>query len=101
MMKVVLFAAVLALSGCVSKEILPEHSPRLTTAQNSDGLVSMSWKSEVGYKYWIYVMDPADHVWSPLKGVDAFRGTGEIITFRDKRNPRLPLPWYSLRSEKL
>lgn len=100
MMKLLLLLASLALAGCVSKPILPEHCPRVTTAQNSDGEVTVSWKSETGYAYRIYVLDETDHSWNPLKGVGRFVGTGETITVSDRRNPDTPLPWYSLRSEK-
>lgn len=100
-MRSLLFAVVLVVAGCVSTPVLPEHSPRVVTAQNSDGLVTLSWKSEAGYAYWIYVLDEKNNSWKPLKGVDRFIGTGKVISISDQRKPGAPLPWYSLRSKKL
>ncbi|MCF7816887.1 MAG: hypothetical protein K9M54_03295 [Kiritimatiellales bacterium] len=101
MMRSLLLAAVLVLVGCVSTPILPEYSPRVITVQNSDGLVTLSWKSETGYAYRIYFLNEKDNTWKPLKGVDQFIGTGKSITISDQRRPGDRLPWYSVRAKKL
>ena len=98
--RAVVLCAWMVCAGCVSQIIEPEHIPRVTTSQTSDGVVTLSWKSDVGYNYKIYIMSPDDRQWRPLKGVAMFRGTGDLISIQDQRNLRAPLPWYSVRAEK-
>lgn len=88
------------LSGCVRQTVLPEYSPRVTTAQNSDGMVTLSWLSRVGYTYTIHIRHAASGPWEPLRNAPVVRGTGKVITITDKRHPRAPLPWYTVRAEK-
>lgn len=95
-----LMISILVSAGCVRETIEPEYSPRVTTSQNSDGLVTVSWESDLGYDYILQAMDPDVRQWIPVKGGKRYRGTGEVITVQDKRDPRKPLPWYSARAEK-
>ncbi len=98
--RVVLAFGIILLAGCVSKEVEPPHQPRLVISQAKDGVVTLSWNSEVGYKYAIDYMDPQDKRWKPLPGKDAFRGTGETISVRQPCNPQLPTPWFNIRYSK-
>ncbi len=93
----VIFSASL-FSGCVSEVVEPEHTPRLTVAQSSDGTVALSWKSEVGYKYRVVWLDPdkQEEGWKALEKADVVQGTGNVVTVYDKRNPRRALPWYNI-----
>ena len=93
-----LMIGVLGSAGCVREIIEPEHSPRVTTSQNGEGLVTVSWKSNPAYDYILHAMDPDSHQWNPVKGATWHRGTGEVITVQDKRNPRETIPWYSVHS---
>jgi len=97
---VLVLMCALSLAGCVSERIEPAHSPRVTTAINSDGIVTLSFESRAGYDYRLFIMDSDTRQWSPVQGVGVIRGTGETITIQDRQNPRKPLPWYSVRSEK-
>ncbi len=83
-------------AGCVSKQVEPAHTPRLMMARDSSGWVTLSWKSEPGYKYRIEVMDPKTNQWVPLPGADVFHGKGETITHMVRSNPRMPAPWFNL-----
>jgi len=87
-------------AGCVRQTIEPEYHPRVSTSQNSDGLVTLSWETRVGYDYSLFVVNPETREWQPLKGSKVYPGTGESITVTDRRNPRQPLPWYSVRAQK-
>jgi hypothetical protein len=97
---ILLLIGLLSTAGCVSERIEPEHSPRVTTAQNSEGLVTLSWKSELGYDYRIFFLNADTRQWHQMPGSKVYRGTGDVITIQDRRNPRLPLPWYSVRADK-
>ena len=68
----------LLISGCVSQPVEKEYTPILMIAQNSDGAVTLSWESVVGYRYRLYLMDKGDTEWTPFG--HAFDGTGELIS---------------------
>jgi hypothetical protein len=87
-------------TGCVSKEIEPADIPRVSTSQNSKGIVTLSWASKKGYTYRLLMRDMKTGEWKPVAGSDVFEGTGETITVQDQQNPNNPLPWYSVRPEK-
>ena len=87
--------------GCVSQVIEPEHSPRLIMSKNGDGLVSLSWKTEVGYAYSIYILNDKGQRVRPVKGVGRIIGTGEIINITDQSDPYKKTPYYGLKTEKL
>ena len=87
--------------GCVSEKDEPADIPRVSTSQNSKGLVTLSWASKKGYTYRLMIRDMSTGEWSPVRGSDVFKGTGEIITVQDQQNPNKPLPWYSVRPEKI
>lgn len=97
---VLLIAGMILGSGCVRTTIEPEYTPRVTTAQNSDGLVTLSWVTRPGYDYTLLSKAPDSNEWKPVKGSRVFSGSGETITVTDKRNPRAPLPWYSVQADK-
>ena len=88
-------------TGCVSEKIEPADIPRVSTAQNSKGVVSLSWASKKGYNYRLMIRDMKTGEWTPVPGVDVFKGTGEIITVQDQQNPNKPLAWYSAWPEKI
>ncbi|VGO22994.1 hypothetical protein SCARR_05093 [Pontiella sulfatireligans] len=90
----------LSLTGCVSEIIEPANIPRVSTAQNSDGVVTLSWMSEAGCDYTVFVRDEETYSWKRVESLPVFHGTGELITIQDKRNPKKPLPWYSVRPGK-
>ena len=98
---VLLGMGLLMSSGCVSKSIDPADIPRVSTSQNSSGLVTLSWESKVGYEYRLLVRDMNTGKWSPVAGADVYKGTGETITVQDQQNPRNPLPWYSVKPERI
>jgi hypothetical protein len=99
---VLLFSiGILCGSGCVSEKVEPADIPRVSTSQNSKGLVTLSWASKKGYTYRLMIRDMSTGEWSPVPGSDVFKGTGEIITVQDQQNPNKPLPWYSVRPEKI
>lgn len=97
---VMFLVGTLAGFGCVRTTFEPEYTPRVSSAQNSDGLITLSWESRVGYDYVLLAKDANSTTWNPVKGASVFHGTGKTITVTDKRNPRQPLPWYSVRAEK-
>lgn len=88
-------------TGCVSEKIEPEDIPRVSTSQNSKGLVTLSWASKKGYAYRLMIRDMSTGEWNPVSGADLFKGTGETITVQDQQNPNKPLPWYSVRPERI
>jgi len=88
-------------SGCVSKKIEPEDIPRVATSQNSSGVVTLSWESKKGYRYRLLIRDMKSGEWRPVAGSKVYEGTGETITVQDQQNPNKPLPWYSVRPEKM
>ena len=75
---VVCIMIIALLSGCGSKPPEEKHSPVLMISQNSDGEVTLSWESVVGYRYRLYQMDRGDTEWTPFGRT--FDGTGERIT---------------------
>jgi hypothetical protein len=88
-------------TGCVSEKIEPEDIPRVSTSQNSKGLVTLSWTSKKGYAYRLMIREMSTGEWKPVPGADLFKGTGGTITVQDQQNPNKPLPWYSVRPEKI
>ncbi len=98
---VILAGIMLLGSGCVSKEIKPEDIPRVATSQNSAGVVTLSWESKTGYQYRLLVRNMKTGEWTPVAGSKVYEGTGETITVQDKQNPNKPLPWYSVKPEKI
>lgn len=87
--------------GCVSKTIEPADIPRVSTSQNSQGVVTLSWASKKGYNYRLLVLDLKTREWKPVAGSSVYEGTGDMITVQDQQNPNKPLPWYSVRPEKI
>ncbi len=98
---VLLGVGLLCSTGCVSKKIEPADIPRVTTSRNNAGLVTLSWESKGGYNYRLMIRDMNTGAWSPVAGSDVYKGTGETITVQDRQNPNKPLPWYSVRPEKI
>ena len=99
---IVLLAVVLLCNtGCVSKKIEPADIPRVSSSQNSKGIVSLSWESKKGYNYRLLIRDMKTGEWNPVAGSDVYEGTGGIITVEDQQNPDKPMPWYSVRPEKV
>jgi len=98
---VILLGVMLWGAGCVSKKIEPADIPRVATSQNSAGVVTLSWESKKGYRYHLLIRDMKTGEWTPVAGSKIFEGTGETITVQDQQNPNKPLPWYSVRPEKL
>lgn len=94
----VVFAMILLVTGCVSK-VIDAPSVPVATTQNSEGVVTLSWESKVGYGYHLVARDMA----SRKMVIDSklYRGTGKVITVQFKRDPNKPLPEYSARPEKL
>jgi len=84
-----LFLILLAASmvGCVNsppdEPPVEEHSPRLAIAQNSEGLTTMSWKSDSSYFYTIFYQDVKREKWEELSSMRRVRGTGGIMRARD------------------
>ena len=93
-------ALLLCSTGCVSEKIEPADIPRVSTSQNSKGVVTLSWASKKGYTYRLMIRDMSTGEWSPVPGAGVFQGTGDIITVQDQQNPNKPLPWYSVRPKK-
>lgn len=96
-----LLVAVLALAGCRSRppELLP-HSPRLMIAQNSDGDATMSWESEEGYLYTIFLRD-GEAPWRELPSCVRCRGTGGTMVAHDRvTHSRPTMRRYRLHFEK-
>jgi hypothetical protein len=83
---------VLVLAGCVSEKIEPEYRPQLGMSQGSDGLLTLMLQTRQGYTYTILYEDPQSRAWTPLKGYESIKGTGELIEIRKKIDPRRPVP---------
>jgi hypothetical protein len=98
---IVLLGAVLCNTGCVSKKIEPADIPRVSSSQNSAGIVTLSWASRKGYQYRLMIRDMKTGEWRPVEGSEVYKGTGETITVQDQQNPNKPMPWYSVRPEKI
>lgn len=90
-------ASVVLIVGCVSKPVEKKHTPTLMTAQNSDGEVTLSWDSVVGYRYRLYLMDRGDTEWTPFG--NTFDGTGERITLEG--NSRKKARRYWIQADKI
>jgi hypothetical protein len=98
---VLLGVGLLSSTGCVSKKIEPADIPRVTTARNNAGIVTLSWESKKGYNYRLMIRNMNTGEWSPVKDSEVYKGTGETITVQERQNPNEPLPWYSVRPEKI
>lgn len=98
---VLLVVGLLCSTGCVSEMIEPADIPRVSTSRNSKGIVTLSWASKPGYRYRLLVRDMKTGEWKPVAGLDLYEGTGDTITVQDRQNPNTPLPWYSVRPEKI
>jgi len=79
-------------AGCVTQsEVQNTHRPALITTQNSEGDVTISFKSEPGYTYSILYLDyNHQDKWRTLPNAQNIRGTGETIYIKDKVDPSLP-----------
>ena len=88
-------------AGCVSKKIQPADIPRVSSSQNSQGIVTLTWESKIGYRYRLMIRDMKTGQWTPVEGSEVYEGTGDTITVQDRQNPNKPLPWYSVRPEKI
>ena len=98
---VLLGVGLLCSTGCVSKKIEPADIPRVSSSQNSTGIVTLSWESKKGYNYRLLIRDMKTGEWKPVAGSDLYEGTGETITVQDQQNPNKPMPWYSVGPEKI
>jgi len=98
---VLLGAGLLCSAGCVSKKLEPADIPRVSSSQNSKGIVTLSWASKKGYQYRLMIRDMKTGDWTPVEGSEVYKGTGETITVQDQQNPNKPMPWYSVRPEKV
>ena len=87
-----LILLVSSMAGCGSpppdEPPVEEHSPRLAIAQNSEGLTTMSWKSDSSYFYTIFYQDVKREKWDELSSMRRVRGTGGIMRARDYVDPR-------------
>jgi hypothetical protein len=93
------FAAVMLLmsGGCVSQKIEPEYIPRVSTTQNNQGMVTISWPSRVGYTYRLSAEDQGQvHV-----DRKEYMGTGDVIEVEFMRDPSKRLPDYRVIPEKI
>ncbi len=86
----------LTLTGCVSETIEPEYIPNVSAVQNSQGLVTISWPSRVGYNYRLVARQKSNVTFDKR----VYPGTGEEIVVQFKRDPRKPLPDYTVQPEK-
>lgn len=87
--------------GCVSEKIEPEHKPRLGVSQSSEGWLTFSLETEIGYKYKILYEDPIDRTWKPVKGCESIKGTGAPVEFKKRFNSRNPVPAFTVSYSKL
>lgn len=96
------FVVTLALlAGCVSKSIEEKYPlPPLAIAQNSDGDVTIAWKSETGFVYTIFCQAAAADDWKALKNAYRVQGTGGTMTAYDTANPHKPPRRYRILAEK-
>lgn len=101
-MKHALAAAVTGFSllgaGCVEKNIEPAYIPKVSSTQNNEGVVSISWPSRKGYNYRLSAQDETGKLIVDKK---VYKGTGDIIDVEFKRDPQKPLPDYRVIPEKL
>lgn len=89
-------------TGCTSTTIEEEYPPpRLLIAENSDGEVTIGWKSDPGYVYTVYYQSQVDGTWKPLPNATRIRGTGENITVQDRVKPSSPPRPYRILPEKM
>ena len=93
-------AILLLLAGCVSKVVEKDRPPKMMIAQNSDGDVTMTWESELGYLYTVYCQKTQGGDWVALQGASRLPGTGETMTAHDRSNPRMPARRYRVLPEK-
>ncbi len=80
------------LTGCMSSESTGKavQSVRCSISQNSTGLVTISWPSEVGYNYRLVAFAKG----KTQVGDQVYRGTGDTIAVQFRLDPSLPLPEY-------
>jgi hypothetical protein len=87
------------LGGCMSaSETTSEadQSVKCSISQNSTGLVTISWPSEVGYNYRMVAFCKT----KTQIGDRVYRGTGDTITVQFRLDPSLPLPEYRVDAWK-
>ncbi|VGO15645.1 hypothetical protein PDESU_04230 [Pontiella desulfatans] len=101
MAAMLLAAGLLVSVGCVSKKVEPEHKPKLGISQSTDGILTMSLDTEVGYKYSILYLDPKEKRWKMMKGCESIMGTGKTIEIQKRVNPRKPVPALTVDYVKL
>lgn len=97
----ILGVGLLCSTGCVSKKVEPADIPRVSSSQNGTGIVTLSWESKVGFEYRLLMRDMDTGKWIPVAGSGVYEGTGKTITVQDQQNPKKPLPWYSVRPERI
>lgn len=81
----------LLLSGCVSQPVDREYTPVLIVSENSDGAVTLSWESMVGYRYRLYLLDCGDTEWTPFG--HSIDGTGELISLKGNSGKKKRRYW--------
>lgn len=91
-----LLAMILAGAGCVSKELEPEHKPKLSVAQHSDGSITMYLDTQVDYIYTILYLSPTEKTWQVMKGCEAIEGTGGVVEFRKTFSSRQQIPPFTV-----
>ena len=95
-----LLTGLLALSsGCVSEETIlePEHAPKISIVKCGNR-VSISWPSEVGYRYGLFAYTTDEKI---IRCDKSFVGTGDIIEFSFPWTSDRPLPEYNLVFERI
>ena len=78
-----------------SRKPLPPIPP-LVIGQNSDGDVTIQWKSQPGFVYTVYYQAAPGGDWIALRGAERLPGTGGLLSVRDHVDPRKPPRRYRL-----
>ena len=84
------------IAGCVSQKMETLYPPRVATARNAKGEVTLTWPSVKGYNYRLVAFSKG----KPFYDDKVYRGTGEDIVVKFNLDPSKPLPEYAVKPEK-
>lgn len=96
-----LFLAVVSLgfllgTGCISEQVEPEHKPKLSVVQHSDGSIAMHLETKVDHLYTILYLCPVEKTWKVVKGCEKIKGTGETVIINKQFKKGQPIPPFTV-----
>ncbi|MDA3834276.1 MAG: hypothetical protein PF495_12865 [Spirochaetales bacterium] len=88
-------------SGCVQVVDEPLYIPAVAASRGSNGVVTVSWPSRVGYRYRLFARKSGEKSELTESYGKTFMGTGENIEITFPLSLNQPIPLFSVMPEKI